>query len=233
MARPSIGVFLVGIVSEAWEAHALREEARYRDGLERLPEETDGRQKHLVRLAMAAGGAGLARLMQRRSAEAAEWFGRSAERYRESFPHAPPGSWGRLIGAVKARILAGDWGEAGADAAWALEQGPAESASPIARYAGALAALVLGRDAEAAPLARSLQAESDETFPRAVADALAALARLEPELYVDAVKRVLRSFDDRDAYLDDIPVADTVIVLEILAERRGLAAGLRSPLLPS
>jgi hypothetical protein len=84
-----------------WDAHAEREEERYRDGLERMPDDPDGRQKQLVRIAMAAGGAGLARLMQGRRGEAAGWFARSAERYRESFDHAPPESWGRLIGAVK------------------------------------------------------------------------------------------------------------------------------------
>ena len=33
----------------------------------------------------------------------------AAERYRESFADAPPGSWGRPIGAIKALLLAGDW----------------------------------------------------------------------------------------------------------------------------
>ena len=44
---------------------------------------------------------------------------------------------------------------------------------------------------------------------------------------------MLRSFEERDAYLEDSPVADTVLVLELLAADRGLAAGLRSPLLPT
>ena len=43
---------------------------------------------------------------------------------------------------------------------------------------------------------------------------------------------MVRSFEERDAYLEDIPVADTVLVLELLAADRGLAVGLRSPLLP-
>jgi len=87
-----------------------------------------------------ATGAGLARLMQGRRAEAAGWFARSAERFRESYADAPPGSWGRLLGAVKARVLAGDSDGAAADAEWALEQAPAESETPIGRYAAALAA---------------------------------------------------------------------------------------------
>lgn len=215
-----------------WEEHAEREEARYAEGLERLPAEPDPRQKQLVRVAMAAGGAGLVRLMQGRRAEAAGWLVRAAERYRESWPDAPPASWGRLIGAVKARILAGDWEGAAADAAWALEQGPAEADSPIGRYAACLAALVLGDDDAAAALAEPLLRAADE-FPRPVAEALAALAGGDAPGYAEAAACVLESFESRDAYLEDVPVADTVMVLEALARRRGVAAGLSSPLLPT
>jgi hypothetical protein len=45
---------------------------------------------------------------------------------------------------------------------------------------------------------------------------------------------VLRSFETRDAYLEDLPAADTVVVLQSLAERRGFSpAGLESELLPA
>jgi hypothetical protein len=212
-----------------WDAHAEREEARYADGLARLPDDPEGRQKQLVRVAMAAGGAGLARLMQERRAEAAGWFSRSAERYRESYDGAPPGSWGRLIGALKSRILAGDWTGAADDAQWALEQRPGESGSPIGAYAAVLALLTLAEDEQAS---RASPAVRIPDFPEAVADALVALAAHEREGYAEAVKRVLESFETREEYLEDIPVADTVIVLEALAARRGLSAGLTSPLLP-
>lgn len=212
-----------------WEAHAEREEERYRDGLERLPDNPDGRQKQLVRVAMAAGGAGLARLMQGRRAEAAGWLARAAERYRESYEGAPAESWGRLIGAVKARVLAGDWAGAVEDSRWALDERPGESDSPIGAYAAALADLVLGEDAEAGRFTARLRGGD---FPDAVADALLALTAGDAAAYAEAVKRVLESFETREAYLEDIPVADTVLVLEALAERRGLAAGLHSPLLP-
>jgi hypothetical protein len=216
-----------------WEAHAEREEERYRDGLDRMPGDPDPRQKQLVRIAMAAGGAGLARLMQGRRGEAAGWFARSAERYRESFDQAPPESWGRLIGAVKSRLLAGDWEGAAVDARWALGHGPGQSASPIGRYAAALAALVLGEDVEAGALAQSLQTETEDAFPRPVADALVALASGDRPAYEEAVGWVLDSFETRQAYLEDMPVADTVLVLEALADRRGLAARPSSPLLPA
>jgi hypothetical protein len=213
-----------------WDPHAEREEERYRDGLERLPDDIDPRQKQLVRVAMAAGGAGLVRLMQGRKGEAAGWFARSAERYRESWEGAPPGSWGRLIGAVKSRILAGDWERAADDARWTLAEGPEDADSPIGAYAAALAALTIGDDARARDLAERLK---DPEFPAPVADAVAALAVADRDGYMDAVGRVLESFETREEFLEDIPVADTVIVLEALADRRGLAARLQSPLLPA
>jgi hypothetical protein len=212
-----------------WDAHAEREEERYSDGIRRMPDDSDGRQKQLVRIAMAAGGAGLARLMQGRGAESAGWFARSAERYRESYEQAPPGSWGRLIGALKSRVLAGDWTGAVEDAGWVLEQRPAESGSPIGVYAAVLALLVLAEDEDAAAKAGVL---ADAEFPEPVAAALRGLAGHDCDAYADGVKRVLESFETREEYLEDIPVADTVIVLEALASRRGLAVGLRSPLLP-
>lgn len=215
-----------------WDQHAEREEGRYAEGTARIPSEPDARQKQLVRVAMAATGAGLARLMQGRRAEAAGWLARSAERFRESFADAPPGSWGRLIGAVKARVLAGDWDGAEADARWALAQAPAEGESPIGRYAAVLAQLVVGEDDQARGLAEGLRHEDESAFLRPVAEALAALAAADADVYREAAARVLASFEEREAYLEDIPVADTVVVLEALAARRGLAAELRSPLLP-
>jgi hypothetical protein len=215
-----------------WDAHAEREESRYADGLDRLSDEADARQKQQVRMAMAATGAGLVRLMQGRRAEAAGWLTRSAERFRESYADAPPESWGRLIGAVKARVLAGDSDGAEADAAWALEQRSADGESPIGRYAAVLALLVLGRDDEAAAMSAALLDAAEEAFPRPVAESLAALAAGDGAAYGDAVARVLASFESRDEYLEGIPVADTVIVLQALAEPRGIAAELRSPLLP-
>ena len=220
------------LASVAWDEHAEREERRYLDGSERLPEDADARQRQLVRIAMAAGGVGLARGMQGRDAEAAGWFARSAARYRESFDQAPPGSWGRLVGAVKARLLARDDEGAAAEAEWALRAIPSAERSPIARYAAALAALALGDDDRAAALARDLRAAGGDVFPPDVADALLALAERDRAAYAEGTARVLSSFEAREAYLEDVPVADTVIVLERLAERRGIAAGLRSPLLP-
>src|SRR5687768_5239729 len=57
-----------------WQNHLEREEARYRDGEARLPDDPDERQRQLTRLGNAAGGAGLALLMAGRLEEAARWF---------------------------------------------------------------------------------------------------------------------------------------------------------------
>ncbi|HET8651237.1 MAG TPA: hypothetical protein VFM13_01570 [Gaiellaceae bacterium] len=217
-------------MTEDWSAHLEREERRYRDGEERLPDDPDERQRQLTRMANAAGAAGLALLMGGRAADAADWLNRAAVRYRESYADAPPGSWGRPIGAIKARILAGDWAGAEREAEWALAEGAAESESPIGRYAGALALLTLGRDEDARPVADSLRGRED--FPKDVADALATLAAEDVVGYTYAVETVLESFEHRDEYLEDMPVADTVVVLQALADRREMAAELSSPLLP-
>jgi hypothetical protein len=216
-----------------WEDHVQREVQRYRDGDTRLPDQTDAdsRQRQLTRMGNAAAGAGLALLMAGRRDEAAEWLARAAERYRESFADAPPGSWGRPIGMIKSRILASDWDAAEREARFALEQGAADAESPIGRYAACLALLVLGHDAEARPLADELRTE--ESFPHDVGDALATIAARDRVGYVEAVESVLDSFETRDEHLEDIPVADTVIVLQALAARRDMAAALSSPLLPS
>ena len=212
-----------------WNATLEREAERYADGEARLPdaEDDDQRQRQLTRLGNAAYGAGLCALML--GQEAGEWFRRAAARWRESFDLAPPGSWGRPIGVVKALLLAGD--DAEEAARWTLETGAVEAESPIGRYAACLALLVLGRDPEARVLADGIRTHPD--FPAAVGDALAMIAAGTDEVgYVQAVEEVLESFETRDAYLEDVPVADTVLVLQALAGRRGLTAELSSPLLP-
>jgi hypothetical protein len=219
---------------EDWAATFEREAERYRDGESRLDEarDPDARQRQLTRIGNAAYGAGLAALMAGNGDEARIWLDRAARRWRESSDGAPAGSWGRPIGAVKARLLAGDADGAAEDARWTLELGAAEAESPIGRYAAALALLVLGRDDEARVHADAIRIRDD--FPQAVGDALAMLAAGTDAVgYVQAVEAVLESFETRDEYLEDVPVADTVLVLQALAEPRGLEADLESPLLPS
>ena len=215
-----------------WGALARQREERYRDGESRLPEveDPDQRQRQLTRMGNAAGAAGLAHLMSG-DGEAAEWFHRAAARYRESWEDAPPGSWGRPIGAIKSLILAGDWAAAMEVARWPLEAGAATDDSPIGRYAATLALLVLGRDGEARHVATTIRDRED--FPPPVADALTTIAAEDRAGYLVAVEDILDSFERRDEYLEDMPVADTVLVLQALAARRDLAVDLpASDLLP-
>jgi hypothetical protein len=213
-----------------WREIATREESRYRDGEERLPDDPDMRQRQLTRMGNAANGAGLALLMAGDRESAAQWFARAADRYRDSYANAPAGSWGRPIGAIKTRILAGDWAGAERDAQWALDEHAPEAESPIGQYAACLAQLVLGRWEEARVLADRLR--THEGFPSVVGDALAFVAAEDVVGYTEAVEAVLASFETRTEYLEDVPVADTVIVLQALARRRGVEVGLESPLLP-
>ena len=117
---------------------------------------------------------------------------------------------------MKALLIAGE--DASEAARWALDAGAVEAESPIGRYAGALALLVLGRDEEAAEVAATL----GEGFPGDVADALRALAAHEVGAYRTAVDSIRRSFETREEFLEDVPVPDTALALDALAARRGL-----------
>lgn len=195
-----------------WRGRYERAAARYAAGEER---EHDERQ--LVQLGNAAWAAGLSLLMDGDGAGAAEWLVRAAARYRESWDAGgAPDAWGRPIATIKALLLAGE--DAGDAALWALDAGAAVAESPIGRYAGTLALLVLGRDEEAVEIAATL----GEGFPEDVAAALVALGRGSAGAYSAAVASVRRSFEERDAFLEDVPVADTALVLDVLAGRRGL-----------
>ena len=205
-----------------WRERYERAAARYAAGETR---ELDERQ--LVQLANAAWAAGLSLLMVGDHEESAEWLRRSAARYRESWDVGGATSvWGRPLGAMKALLIAGE--DAGDPARWALAAGAAEAESPIGRYAGALALLVLGRDDEAGDLVPTL----GEEFPSDVAEAMRALAVHDAGVYGLAVESVRRSFEERKDFLEDVPVADTALALDALARRRFLAAPAQEPRRP-
>ena len=214
-----------------WAERAGAAQARYEDGERRLGHtDDDPRQRQLTRLGNTAWATGLCLLMDGRRDEARAWLRRAAERYRESWSDAPEGSWGRPIAAMKALLIAGD--DATPAAQWALDAGAADAASPIGRYAGTLALLVLGRDVEARALATTLRDRDD--FPRDVADALATVAAADRAGFLVAIEDVLESFETRTDFLEDVAVADTVIVLQLLAAERDASVDLpASPLLPA
>ena len=214
-----------------WEERATRARERFEDGAARLPEDADERQRQLTRMGNAAWATGLSYLMLGRRNVASEWLVRAAETYRRSWPDAPQGSWGRPIGAMKSRLIAGDVAGASEDAAWALDAGAAESESPIGRYAAALAHLILGEDDAAAALAATLT--SAEAIPPAVIDSIAALAMRDEPAYRAAIAALVVDFEARAEFLEDIAVADTVLALQALAEVRELDVPLASALLPA
>jgi hypothetical protein len=213
-----------------WEERATRARERFEDGATRLPEGADEGQRQLTRMGNAAWAAGLSLLMLGRRAEADDWLVRAAETYRRSWPDAPPGSWGRPIGAMKARLIAGDLDGGRTDARWALDAGASASESPIGRYAAALALLVLEDDAAAAGIVPTLAGA--ESIPPAVTAALAALAAGDAAGYATAISELVADFEARDEFLEDVPVADTVLALQVLAAERGVVVELTSAVLP-
>jgi hypothetical protein len=207
-----------------WDAAAAKAIARYEGG------ETRGLdQRQRTQLANAAWAAGLNLLMAGRGEESAAWLRRAAARYRESWDGAPPDSWGRPIAAIKSLLLAGD--DATEAARWALDAGAGEAASAIGRYAATLALLVLRKPDDARTLGETLLGRDD--FPQTVARAVVAIAAADPATYGAAIRDLLDDFEQRTDFLEDVPVADTVLVLQRLAAARGIAVELgASPRLP-
>jgi hypothetical protein len=187
-----------------------------------------------LRLAGVAGAswaAGLAALMAGDAPAAASFLRRAADEYETSWHAAPPGSWGRPIAMLRSRLMAGDEAGARSDAEATLDAGALDAAGPIGGYCAALALLVLGRDDEAAAIAGRIEGEGLQ--PASVAHALGALARRDSEAFSGARREVLASFEEREAFLEDVAVADTVLVLDALARQRGIEVeSLESPLLP-
>ena len=70
-----------------------------------------------------------------------------------------------------------------------------------------------------------------EAFGRA-AGAVVALARRDRQAYAGMLAAIVADFEAREEHLTGVPIADTALVLDRLAERRGMAAHPRSPLLP-
>jgi hypothetical protein len=205
-----------------WIPVAAEKKSRYEEHCGELDE------RSLVRKGNAAYAAGLALLMAG-DTEAAEWFRRAAARWRESW--AGGESWGRPLGALKASLLAHDESALQELAPWTLGLGTATEESPIARYAAAVALLLLDRAPEARHVAESLRERDD--FPRDVAEALASLAARDVAGYAEAVESVAASFETRDDFLEGVAVADTALALQELARRRGIEHQLpASPVLP-
>jgi hypothetical protein len=160
-------------------------------------------------------------------------FSSASELYRRSWEAAPPGSYGRLVGMLKGAILAGsaEQTRAAGYVRTALGDDPKSEDSPTAAYALALSAIIEDDDA-AAHRWSGVMRRGSEPFERTAA-AIEALAERDRERYAAAVRDIVRDFEQRSAHLTGVAIADTALALERLAAPRGLAAGLRSELLPA
>jgi hypothetical protein len=88
-----------------------------------------------------------------------------------------------------------------------------------------------GDDVAAARAAEGMSA-GDPAFQRA-AEAIAALAAGEGPAYAAALDAIVADFAARDAHLTGVPIADTAVMLEVLAAPRGMARRPTSPLVPT
>ena len=161
--------------------------------------------------ALLAGGDAVAELQAARDA------------YLASHAETGPQSWGRLLGALKMAILAGDGAEPIA------RQAVAETVaadSPAAAYVRALALVCLGKEPDVTAMLGA-GAAFDRT-----GRALRALAASDGAAYAAALAEVVADFEARDQHLSGVAVADTALVLQRLAEGRGIAARPQSPLVP-
>jgi hypothetical protein len=166
-------------------------------------------------------------LLRGDAARSRELFRVAAQRYRASWEAAPPRSYGRLIGMLKASILSGDGGH---DAVYVREALGDACDSPVSCYVLAVAGLVQGDD-ELALSAVAGMREGGEAFAR-TADAIEALARGDRAAYEAAVTAIVADFAARETHLTGVPIADTAVMLERLARPRGLEARPSSALMP-
>lgn len=154
---------------------------------------------------------------------AAELYGRARDSYLASHAQSGPQSWGRLVGALKMALLAGDGVEAVAQAAL---KDTATAEGPAAGYARALAAVALGQVPDVAAMCEAGGACERTGL------ALRALAAGDAAAYQRALLEIVDDFAGRDQHLSGVAVADTAMVLERLAEPRGLAVAPDSALMP-
>jgi len=180
-----------------------------------------------MQAAIRADGEAQQLLLRGEREDGASRMREAARHYRASWELAPPRSYGRLVGMLKAAVIAGDAVEA---AAYARGQ-VGEADSPPSHYVVAMAALVDGDDAAARAAAAGMR-EGSPAFGRA-ADAIEALAGGDSARYAAAVGAIVADFEHRDEHLTGVPIADTALMLERLAERRGIAAHPASALLPA
>ncbi len=190
----------------------------------RLP---PGRHRDLLEDAIRIEGEAQRELLSGDIAAARSLFLASADLYRESYDCAPPGGYGRLMGMLKASIIAGDTSAAVGHARTAIADA---AASPTVGYVRAIVALIDG-DVAATSDASALMRTGGEAFVRA-ADAAEAIAGGDPAAFPAAIAAIVDDFAAREAHLTGVAIADTAVMFDRLARTHGLTHDVRSPLLP-
>jgi hypothetical protein len=190
--------------------------------------------QRILRDALESEGAAYRRLLDGEAAEAREALGEVARIYRSSWEKAPPRSFGRLAGYLKASILAGRAEEA---AAFVRSEIGAAGDSPVSWYVLGLAALLEG-DREAALRAaegirEGLDGLRDPRSFRLAADAIVALATCNESAFRGLIAAMVADVESRSAHLTGVAIADTALVFEQIAARQGIGSGIVSDVLPS
>lgn len=190
----------------------------------------EGEHRELMIAAIAAEAVAHAALVDGDLEGARAAYAAAVEKYRASWALAPPKSYGRLVGLLKAAVLGGDPTAAANEVREALDGDEDAAGSPVASYVLAVAALIVGDDAAVAPLADVMDPRGG-AFER-TATALRALASGDGPAYAEAVSAIEADFAEREEHLTGVAIADTAIMLELIAAERGLGADLDSPLVP-
>ena len=180
--------------------------------------------------AIAAEGRAHAALLDGDHEGARRTYAEAVEGYRASWALAPPRSYGRLVGLLKAAVLGGTAQSAAAEVREALGDDPDADGSPVAAYVRAVAAVIAGDDVAVPALAATMEPRGG-AFER-TATALRALAACDGEAYAAALAAIEADFAARDEHLTGVAIADTAVMLELLAADRGIAVRPDSPLVP-
>ncbi len=191
----------------------------------------DGEHRELMMAAIAAEGEAHAALLAGDHDAARTSYAKAVEQYRASWKLAPPKSYGRLVGLLKAAVLGGRAQAAAAEVREMLDGDEDAEGSPVASYVLAVAALIAGDDDEVALRAARMEPRGD-AFER-TASALKALAAGDATAYANALAAIAMDFAARDEHLTGVAIADTAVMLELLAAERGMAVRPSSPLVPA
>jgi len=191
----------------------------------------DGEHRDLMLAAVAAEKEAHEALLAGEPEMARAAYRLAVARYRASWALAPPRSYGRLVGLLKAAVLAGAARPAADEVRAALDGDNDADGSPVASYVLAVAALALD-DNDAVAAHADVMDGAGEAFQR-TARALRALAAGDTDEYGEALAAIEADFAARSEDLTGVRIADTAVMLELLADERGLKAQLASPLMPA